>query len=37
MSEIIRIKDYINEIIEFVIMSIWIIYKNMLKFHICLN
>jgi hypothetical protein len=30
MSEIVVIKDYTNEILEFGTMSIWITYKNML-------
>jgi hypothetical protein len=31
MSETIIIKDYINEILEFKTISVWIIYTNMLK------
>jgi hypothetical protein len=31
MSEIVIINDYTNEILEFKTISIWIIYKNMLK------
>ncbi len=30
MSEIVIVKDYTNEILEFKTISIWIIYKNML-------
>jgi hypothetical protein len=32
MSEIVVVKDYTNEILEFKIMSTWITYKNMLGF-----
>ncbi len=31
MSETIVVKDYTNEILEFKTISIWIIYKNMLR------
>jgi len=31
MSEIIVVKDYVNEILEFKTTSIWIIHKNMLR------
>jgi hypothetical protein len=31
MSEIVIVNDYSNEILEFKIISIWIIYKSMLR------
>jgi hypothetical protein len=31
MNEIVVVKDYTNEILEFKIISIWIVYTNMLR------